>query len=306
MADQQNLPRISVVCPHCGARAKAPAHYVGRRVKCAAATCGQSFVVPPADAPTEPAPSSTTADNAYLAGSEIHERVPVANPTGETFASNPGQVPFNLLRYWRHKPLGILLGGGFAVVTLVVWLALVASGHSGAIPTKDGGETPIWLFGLAALATTAYFGWLESRKFRSGDANPGIVVSLNPTLIAVATDLTQGEGEFPAVKILKINMTTQAGRPLAVGMVVPTVAVYASAPNSGAGHWGDFYPQPAEYATADPQVLERLIDSFPRWQLDFLRAAIKTIKQPFAPGLYAMWPAPGKPPGRRIKSGKDF
>ncbi len=223
-----------------------------------------------------------------------------------TFASNPGNVRLNPLRWWRFQPMGAILGGGFAAITFAVWLGLTLAGMKGSIPTKDGGETPIWVFGVASLATVALYTWLAARKFHSGDANPGVVVALNPTLIAVPTDLSQGEGVFPAVKILKINLATAGGEPITIGARVPTVATYAAAPNKEAGHWGDFYPFPAEYATGDPNVLRRLLDSFPEAQYDFLNKSLARIDQPYRTGLYAMWEAPGKPVGRRIARPVDF
>ena len=307
MSDAQDKPRIRVTCPHCGAAAKAPASFAGRKVKCAAKDCRQSFTIaqPEASEPPRPAAVDESQSNAYLAD----QPPPPAKRHGilrSTYASNPGRVPMNPLRWWRHQPLWPALGLGFTVLLFAVWLGLSMAGKKASITNKNGGETPIWIFGPAGLLTVGYYTWNSSRKLQSGDANPGVVVALNPTLIAVATDLTQGGGEFPAVKISRINLTHSRGQPIELGTRVPTVATYAQSPIKDAAHWGDFYPVPAEYATGDPKVIERLLASFSKEQYTFLEQALQQIEQPLRTGLYALWEAPGKPSGRRIAKQKDF
>ncbi|TWT33556.1 hypothetical protein KOR34_33880 [Posidoniimonas corsicana] len=307
MPQDRDPRRIRVTCPHCGASASAPAEFVGRRVKCAAEGCRQSFELrAPADPPPErPQPSRPPRGP----GGEPAPTLP--QPPERTFfqdtvASNPGEVRFNPIQWQRHHPLPFVAAVAAAVVAVLLWVGLTMAGHSGGIPTKDGGETPIWLFAPACLATLAFFTWTHARRFKSGDANPGVVVALNPTLLAVATDLTQGAGEFPAVRILRINLKTSAGEPLRVGSRVPTVALYAQPHDKQAGHWSDFAPVPVEYGTSNPQVVQRVLASFPDEQYDFLEHALSQIEQPFQPGLYALWSTPGKAPGRKINKPADF
>jgi hypothetical protein len=310
MADEQQPAKIRVECPHCGAVASAPAEYAGRRVKCANTACRQSFDVPAAKpVVTQAARKAAPAANPFT-DDDFDEPVnQSARPMGSylsAVASNPGRVRFNPLQWWRHQPLGFVLGAGGALFFLLLWLGLVMSGHSGTIANKQGGQTPLWLFSPAILATLAIFTWNQARRFSMGDANPGVVVALNPTLIAVPTDLTLGHDEYPVIKILKVNMKTADGKPLEIGSRVPTIAVYQIPKEKTAGHWGDFLPLPAEYATNDSAVLRRLLASFPKEQYEFLQQALKWIEQPLQPGLYALWEAPGKRAGRRIKRGKDF
>lgn len=223
-----------------------------------------------------------------------------------TRASNPGNIRINPLQWWRFRPMGLICGGGFALLMFFLWGALTLAGQKASIPTKDGGETPVWLFGFASLITLALYTWLEARKFRTGDANPGVVVSLNPQLVAVATDLTQGVGEFPAVKIIATKLKTSMGQPLQIGTCIPTVATYAHPPNRHSGHWGGFHPLPAEYATGNQEVLRRLLGSFKDKKYVALKHSLAAIQQPYRPGLYAMWEAPDRPRGRRIGKTLDF
>ncbi|QDU55403.1 DUF3239 domain-containing protein [Aeoliella mucimassa] len=336
--------RIRVTCPHCGAKAKAPLEYAGRKVKCASKECGQSFQIPAAEAaspdkqptpaaakptpkpkaakpappkpaakPAPPKPKATPPedegplfDNDFLSELEREAPRPSTGVFQETVASNPGLIRFNPLQWWKYQPLGLIAGVGSAALVLLIWLGLVLSGHSGTLATKDGGATPIWLFSPAILGTLAYFTWNKSHKFRRGDANPGIVVSLEPALIAVPTDLSQGVGEYLAVKILPIKLKSSCGKPLEIGSVVPTIAYYGAPHNKHAEHWSDFYPDPAEYATGDQATLERLAASFPEEQYAFLHEALQLIERPYAPGLYALWEAPGKAIGRKINNKNDY
>jgi len=307
MSDQPEQQPIRVTCPHCGAAAKAPASYVGRKVKCAAEGCRQSFTIaiPETPPPVQTAVADELAGNQFLAD-QPPERVKQSRWLRTTQASNPGEVPMNPLRWWRHQPLWPALGIGFTVLIFALCLGLSMAGKKASITNKRGGETPLWIFGPAGLLTVGFYTWNSSRKLQSGDANPGVVVSLNPTLIAVATDLTQGGGEFPAVKILRINLTHSGDQPLELGSPVPTVATYAQSPIKDAGHSGDFYPVPAEYATGDQQVIQRLLDSFSPDHYRLVEHALEQLQQPYRPGLYALWEAPGKPIGRRIAKQKDF
>lgn len=310
MADEKKPAKIRVQCPHCGAVASAPAEYAGRRVKCANTACRQSFDVPVPNpitpqSPREPAGSS----NPFTDDDFDEPRSSQAESTASyssAVASNPGQVRFNPIQWWRHQPLGFVLGVGGAVFFVLLWLVLVTSGHTGTIANKEGGQTPLWIFSPAILATLAFFTWNQARRFKMGDANPGVVVALNPTLIAVPSDLTLGYNEYPVVKILKVNMKTADGKPLEIGSRIPTIAVYQIPKEKTAGHWSDFLPLPAEYATNDSSVLHRLLASFPKEQYDFLQQALKLIEQPLKPGLYAMWEASGKRAGRRIAKWSDF
>lgn len=224
----------------------------------------------------------------------------------KTAASNPGRLPFNPLCYWRYRPFFAALAVGVAILFVVIWAILIFNGHSGSIPTKDGGATPIWLFAPATLLTLGFYTWLIARKFQTGDANPGVVVSLDPTLVAVRTDLSKGDGDFPALKIVRVSLVSTNGEPLQIGTRISTVSNYFDTAGRDALHWGDFDPEPAEYATGDDSSLNRLASSFSKQQYLAIAKSLKLVSKPYQPGLYAMWNADGKTPGRRIQTKDDF
>jgi hypothetical protein len=134
----------------------------------------------------------------------------------EARASNPAGASISLLRFARHYPKWPLL-----------WLVVVT-----------GSALLMWLLSLwfAFLLLPALLHFLIYRErvtghFRLGDANPGVVVGVNPTLVAIRTDLTKGIGSYPAVRVVRARLRRIMGRPVEVGMRLPTVAVYQQMPH---------------------------------------------------------------------------
>jgi hypothetical protein len=60
-----------------------------------------------------------------------------------------------------------------------------------------------------------------SEHLMYGCANPGIVLPLDPMLIAVSTDLTMGEVEYPVVRIIQKKLLSLCGKPPRVGTFGP-------------------------------------------------------------------------------------
>jgi hypothetical protein len=79
---------ISVTCPHCRNQAKAPDHFLGRRVRCK--KCNRHFVLPPAHRPSSPSlviPESSSAE------SVADEPLPVVQPLTLSSASRRTAAP---------------------------------------------------------------------------------------------------------------------------------------------------------------------------------------------------------------------
>ena len=93
-----------------------------------------------------------------------------------------------------------------------------------------------WL-GLLVFVTALLVNWLywrhQAAHFALGCANPATVVSLNPPLLAVYTDLTTGERAYPVIKILR-----DSGIPSSVGDKFATVSLYQG--STEAERWEDF------------------------------------------------------------------
>ncbi len=316
MSEQNNPEKIEVGCPYCDYTAMVPIKYAGKKVKCADKACRMTFELPTVEemltiVERQLAEEEFSLEESFEANPYMQQEDETLQPNETThyvqaFASNPGNLSFNILQWWKYNPLSISLGITGLISSLALWGGLVAAGYRGTIPTKNGGETPIWLFGPACLLTAVFFSAVNFRKFGKGDANPGVVISLDPVLIAVPTDLTQGIGEFPVLKIVRIKLKQINGKPIKLGDCVPTVANYADTAPKDCGHWGDFYPDPAQYATSDQKQIHRLLNSFPQEQFDFIEEALKLIEPPYEEGLYALWSTDEKPAGRKINKPADF
>src|SRR5579871_1683077 len=110
---------------------------------------------------------------------------------GASVAGHPGQVRVNYLRWFFHRPTWPLLWAGLALLCLAGALYLHWS----------------WWIPTVLLLPWNFLYWVRVREhFWRGDANPGLVVSVDPLLIAVATDLTKGMGTYPAVKIFRAGL----------------------------------------------------------------------------------------------------
>lgn len=186
-------------------------------------------------------------------------------------ASNPGQLEASLLCWFRHKPLWPILWAGALVGSLVLAFLVDRSFAKAA--------------GVLAIANLFY--WMRIKEqFRSGCANPGVVVALHPTLIAVSTDLTKGFGHYPVIKILKVPLSSVAGQPVQIGTRVPTVAVYQSSILARLPHWRDFSPQPVDFVTDDPVEVTGILGTFPEEHWQALDDGLQQVPKPYQPGLY--------------------
>ncbi|MES2616670.1 MAG: DUF3239 domain-containing protein [Bacteroidota bacterium] len=182
-----------------------------------------------------------------------------------TFASNPGNTKLNPFVWIRYNFLHVfLLTGsllGFAWLSYdVLWW---------------------WLIGVFLSLAVNFFYWVRKKEqFRSGDSNAGLVVSVNPTLVAVTTDLTKGGGEYPVVKIIKYKKSASIGDKIA------TVALYIPSDNEHDPHWEDFFPTPMDYATTNKADIQGALNSYDPQQWEDLQRRLKQVPFPYAVGLY--------------------
>ena len=184
-----------------------------------------------------------------------------------TYATNPGNTELNYWQWFLHNipivallTLGLLMSA-YLVEMFSMWFII--------------------LF-LLLLAVNGFY-WLRKKEhFKSGDSNGGIVVSVNPYLLAVSTDLTRGFGSFPIVKIVKIRSREK----LKVGDKVPTVALYSPSEKDDLPHWGDFHPQPLFYASRDKIDIKRAMDSYSEEDWQKLEKRIGEIQKPYVEGIF--------------------
>jgi len=188
-------------------------------------------------------------------------------------AAFPGMVRVNFLRYFRMFPKAMLV-----VLLLVLVPAALVYVH--------------WGFGILLLAGLgANYVYLRGLKIRllGGCINPGAIISLDPPLIAAATDLSRsGSEDCPVVKILPhpvAKMTDGEGR---MGQRIGTIATYAEGWAEGGTHWNDFDPISTNCATSDQDEIARVVGSITPDRWEPLRVGLRQIKSAEV-GLYRVY-----------------
>jgi len=178
-----------------------------------------------------------------------------------TIASNPGNANLNPFVWflYNYKLIALMTLG------LLLFIYLAAKISLWFIITS------IILFGINT------FYWLRKKEhFHSGDSNGGILISINPNLVAVSTDLTKGFGDFPVIKII----TYKTSKKLKLGDRIPTVALYSESTDDNVPHWIDFTPIPLSYATNDKNVIQEGIDSYSTDEWNDLETRLKEVPRP--------------------------
>lgn len=179
----------------------------------------------------------------------------------ETFASNPGHVRVQWGRFFRAYP-NIPLGFGI-VFGVLGWLIAFKS---------------VW-WALLLLIAVPLLGLLLGRiktQFQSGDTNPGVIVSQQPPLVAAMTDLTQGGGAYPIVKILRQPLRACGLAGAAPGTRVAMCSLYSMAQGE-APHWSDFDPVILQAATARAEAHQARFDSIPASEWEQLESALAAL-----------------------------
>ena len=198
----------------------------------------------------------------------MRDRKPIKRPI--TLASNPALARISHWRYAWHYPewpliwTFALLAGALLFFQISLWLGFLL--------------VPIFVCDLLY--------WMHiDNHFYNGDVNPGVIIQLDPILIAVATDLRKGFGSYPAIKIIRTRLRRINNEPPRMGQILPTVASYFSIPNVKSPHWASFDPRPLESATTDENTLKRLMATFTVEQITTLYASIALLPSN-EPGLY--------------------
>jgi hypothetical protein len=193
-------------------------------------------------------------------------------------ASYPAEVSVSRLRWLRYYPKWPLIwvttfaAATWATVSVSGWFALLA--------------VPLFLLNLL-------YWYRVKEHFAHGCCNPGMVIEVNPTRIAVRTDLTKGIGEYPVIKILPLKLARVMGKRPEIGMRVPTAALYSGSADS-VPHWSDFDPVPIECANGNFEISEQILEGFSNAEWQELEQGLAMLPSR-EPGLYHL-SAPVNPP----------
>lgn len=245
---------IEITCG-CGKSYRVKDALAGRKVKCA--DCGAAISVPAVTV----SPALNTETNT------------AATKVLTSEAGNQAFIRPQFLHFFKCYPSTILTMAGGLVLA-----AAVAAFGTFVIP---------FCFVVAAIRLL-YSEIQDARsKFYWGDQNGGIVVSLNPPLVAVMANLTMtGQSYLPALKIWRQPLARMAGGPATLGMRLPTVAIYQR--GKGDQIWEDFSPDVVNCVTTDPAVIEKSLRAIPEHEWEALENALDRLSNK-QPGLYRMW-----------------
>ena len=185
----------------------------------------------------------------------------------DTFASNPGNANLNPFIWFIHNyQIVSILGASFIISLFLVF------------------KISLWFIIILSLSLIInIFYWLRKKEhFKSGDSNGGLVISINPKLVAITTDLTKGFGHYPVVKIIHYKTSKK----IKIGDKIATVALYSSSTDDSLPHWIDFHPIPLSYATKNKSTHQSAINSYESTQWEDLEKRLTEIDKPYKIGLY--------------------
>jgi hypothetical protein len=146
-----------------------------------------------------------------------------------------------------------------------------------------------WVFFLLAVPLAGLlwlYWWVQRAKFISGCTNPAMVVSVDPPLVAVLTDLSMVPSgrQWYYVKVLWQPLHSMTGEGARLGQRLATVATYKQG-DSGE-HWEDFWPVVVNCVTWTTSDVARVFATISSADWRQLETAIQQVPRPFSPGLY--------------------
>ena len=191
---------------------------------------------------------------------------------GDTYASNPGQVKVNKLKYASSYPKWFAIWHGLLLFTigLCFW--------------------SLWFIPLVLLFVAAcWLYWKRiSIQFLSGCANPALIVSMDPPLIAAYTNLSKGAYDTNVIKITRQPIKKLSTGVATVGQKIATVALYRDRFQNGE-HWSSFDPKPVACVTKDQNAINGVMSSFSSEDWNEIEEAILQVPKPYQPGHYRIY-----------------
>ncbi len=270
---------IAFECEYCARPIRVADSLANRRIRCPG--CSEVITVPDESEPLDaieisesPKPTRRSRRPFEEELKQIHSPTPRAKSLtldNSSQASNPGQINVNIFKYWSSYPTWPTIWLGSTILFSLVGL--------------------IWKPALAGAAVSGILMilyWIRVREhFRHGCVVPAIVLSVDKQLVAFCTDLTTGDGNYPAVKILKQPLLKMTGGPPKKNQRLVAVALYEPSPTQN-DHWATFHPKVVNCVTNNTAAIRHAFESIEEsdWQelIDYLeRIPRKTV------GLHELW-----------------
>lgn len=264
---------INVRC-ECGATYRVKDELHGKLMRCK--SCDSKVRIVEASRPAAVAREEVLPEPTMQSPAEnrrLERELQKSREASNTSASNPGMLRVSYLQYAKAYPKWPTIWVGGLALSCV---ACVVS---------------LWfLIGVAFFGFVTWF-YLHQLKtqFVAGCVNPGIILSVEPPLVAVYTDLSKGGNEFPVVKIEWHPIHKMSTGAAAKGQKVTTVAFYESMEDE-LEHWTNFTPRLSACATTDRRIIQKQLKSIDNEDWDHLNNALKQVPRPLAAGLYRYYP----------------
>lgn len=189
----------------------------------------------------------------------------------DSYASLPGKLglnPLQWLSYFPRQPIILFFGLAFSCFLMKFhWLFLIPS---------------------VLFARWNFYYWQRIKEhFAYGCINASVIVSENPVMFAVATNLSKSSGyNYPVVKIVESHLRTVCGKKVKVGTRFPSVALYGRGSQDDLPHWIDFKPLPVDYATSSKRSIMGAMNRLSESDWSELDEWLKLVPMPLVPGLY--------------------
>ena len=183
-----------------------------------------------------------------------------------TTASNPGEINFKLAVWLRHN-LETVVPFSIALILFLI-LGFLYSYY--------------WLLVVFCILMVSVYCYIRVSEHFSADSNLGVIVSKEPLLLAVYTDLTKGYGSYPVIKVIDYKSL----KAVELGMEVGTVSTYSGSLGGEVQYWDNFYPLPVTYATDDHREIEKVLSTYPDGQKEFILSCMEQLPKPYKKGLY--------------------
>lgn len=233
-----------------------------------------SAAVPDGD-PYQLQPAPTSQDVAWQYGrpdSGLQQELRQFNNRTNSAASNPGMLRISMFKFTMSFPTWPIVWTSLLLVSILVtvfwsWCCIVL----------------VMMFGLINF----YYWRLVRGKFVGGCVNPGVVVSLDPPLLAVVSDLNKGGDATPwnYVRVVPQPLLSMTGGPPQIGQKLPTVCLYTPG-DDNSPHFEMLSPTCVNCVTWSRHDIGRLFSSIQPSEWQELQEALKLVPQPPAEGLY--------------------
>jgi hypothetical protein len=280
----RNMP-IEFSC-RCGARFRVPDSMAGQAALCQG--CQQVVVVPQSIAGPPPSPYAPQPGFAQLPDPSLRKEVEQFNRTTSSSASNPGMLRVSFTKYSYCFPfwslgLALSLAASLALTFTVSWFFL--------------------LLVLPLIAMNWFYWYIVRMKFVAGCVNPAQVVSLDPPLVAVITNLSKGgrRRAWDYVRVLPQPLARMTGGLPQIGQRLASVALYQRS-DDASPHWDTFNPTVVNCVTWNAAEVERVARSIQLGDWQELDLALRQLPQPVTAGLFKieLKPPPPEPVSREL------